>query len=179
MGQSLYSLSEEYKMILDLLEDTPETEGLESELDKIGESIDKKIENLALVVRTMAARGEVISIEMERLLKKKRTVENAITRLKTYIKDTMDAIQLKRAGGPLASVTVQISNPSVEILDMDAIPDAFKEAELVIPLDSIPSSLLDYIKKTSLNKKNVLDLLKEGVEIPGAFLKTGNHIVIR
>ena len=174
--KSLYDLREEYKKILDLVDDDAD---LTDELNKIGDAIEKKIENLGLLIRTLNAQDQAVAAEITRLKKKSDQIGKSTDRLKIYIKETMEAVGLKSVRGTFSSATIQPSNPSCTITDEDLVPIAFKTAELKMPLDAVPDDLQEFIRLNTVNRQEILKLKEDGIDVPGTQITRGTHLVLR
>ncbi|MCH3962959.1 MAG: siphovirus Gp157 family protein [Clostridium sp.] len=159
----LYEISERYRNIQELL-DNPELhdEDIKKALDSIGEEFDTKAENVAKVISSMSADAEGIKKEIERLQERKKAVENRVKGLKGYIYEQMQATGKKKIKGTLFTLAIQKNAPSVNVVDEDVVPEQYK-----IPQPS------------KLDKKAILEDLKQDKKINGVEIKQGTSLRIR
>ena len=125
---SLYELTAEYQALLMMAEeeDTDEQaildtmEGLEGE-------IEDKAQGYACVMRQISADIEAVKAEIDRLKKRKETMENNITNMKKVLQYSMEAVGKTKFKTPLFSFGIQNNPPSV-VLDeqyIENIPEEY------------------------------------------------------
>ena len=159
----LYELTENYRNLQELL-DNPEIdqELITKALDEVGEQLEEKAENIAKLIKTLEVEVNGYKTEEKRLADRRKTLENRITGLKSYIDATMKATGKKRFKGQLFSFNIQKNPPSVKITDNTLIPKEY------------------YIQQEPvLEKKTVLAELKNGVIVPGTELSQTESLRIR
>ena len=159
----LYELTENYRNLQDLLEN-PEIDQdlIINALDEVEEQLEEKVENIAKLIKTLEVEVNGYKTEEKRLADRRKSLENRIIGLKSYIDATMKATGKKKFKGQLYSFNIQKNPPSVNITDSTLIPkEYFVEQEPV------------------LDKKTVLAELKNGVIVPGAELKQTESLRIR
>lgn len=159
----LYELTENYRNLQELL-DNPEIdqELITKALDEVGEQLEEKAENIAKLIKTLEVEVNGYKTEEKRLADRRKTLENRITGLKSYIDATMKATGKKRFKGQLFSFNIQKNPPSVKITDNTLIPKEY------------------YIQQEPvLDKKTVLAELKNGVIVPGTELSQTESLRIR
>ena len=160
---NLYELTENYRNLQDLLEN-PEIDQdlIEKALDEVEEQLEEKAENIAKLIKTLESEVTGFKTEEKRLADRRKSLENRIAALKSYIDAAMKATGKKKFKGQLFSFNIQKNPPSVNITDSTLIPkEYFIEQEPV------------------LDKKTVLAELKNGVIVPGAELKQTESLRIR
>ena len=160
---NLYELTENYRNLQELL-DNPEIdqEIITNALDEVGEQLEEKAENIAKLIKTLEVEVNGYKTEEKRLADRRKTLENRITGLKSYIDAAMKATGKKKFKGQLFSFNIQKNPPSVNITDSTLIPKEY------------------YIEQEPvLDKKTVLAELKNGVIVPGAELKQTESLRIR
>lgn len=125
-----------------------------------------KVENLALWYKNICAEAAAIKAEADILLKRGRRLDSQSERLREYIAMILDG---EKFSTPRCSVTFR------------------KSSSLDVPN---PNEVIDWAQRTGhlacirqkppeLEKKAVSELLKSGVEVPGAEIKTQNNVTIR
>ena len=136
----LYELTEVYNNLLDL-----ELEDVGPHLEILEDEIGIKLENLAKVIKTSANVAN----------------ENKIKNLKAYMKQNMDALEIKKIKTDLFSFGIQKNRASVRILDESKLPE-------------------DYFQITrSPMKADIEKALKEGVLTDAAELIQTESLRIR
>lgn len=148
----LYELSQAYQNLLDM-QDELDKQTFADTLESIQDEIEYKAENTAKMIRAMEAETKALKEEEERLARRRKTIESRIRWLKEYLIENLEMAGKDRIKGKHLSVRIQKSPPSVNILDESAIPKEF------------------YVEQDpKLNKKALIDALKNGGKITGAEL---------
>lgn len=160
----LYELAEMYRNIQDLInDDETDTETLEKALDEVKDNIENKAENIAKLVRYIEGDIETLKAEEKRLANRRKALENKKNGIKNYLEFQLKALKIDKVKTPLFTVSIQNNPPSVNILDEELIPEEFKKVSIV----------------TSIDRKELLTVLKEGREIDGAEIKQTKSLRIR
>ena len=116
------------------------------------------------VVRNLESNIAAIDTEIKRLQELKRLKQNNITRLKEYTKECMNIQGIKKLETSLGNISIRKTPASVKILD-----------ETKIPLE-----YLNVKQVTSIDKKTLLDDLKDGLILEGiAELSQGTSLTIK
>ena len=149
----IYELNNAWQEIIHRMEEGDELD-LTDTLESIEEALEVKLENTAKVIRTIEAEAAAIKTEEERLKKRRNAMENNVGRLKNYIFESMQITGKERLNGVHVSLRLQNNPPSVNMLDDKAIPAHY--------LVEQPSTV---------DKKAVLQDLKNGIAVEGAELK--------
>lgn len=156
----LYELSQNYQAILQMIEEGNE-DVLET-LESLDEAIEDKAENIAKLIKTVEGQIATYQAEEKRLQANRKPLETTIKNLKGYIEQTMLDTGKRKIEGQLFKFAIQKNPPSVEVLDDSKIPKGyFTQPDPV------------------LNKKEVLEALKIGHDVPGVQLKQGESLRIR
>lgn len=155
----IYELTDAYQQIINLMEegDADLTDTLES----IDEALEVKLENTAKVIRTVEAEANAIKVEEERLKKRRQVMLNNADRMKQYIFEAMQATGKEKLKGVHVSLRLQNNPQSVNVLNDKAIPAHY--------LVEQPSTV---------DKKALLQDLKNGIAVEGAELKRGKSLHI-
>lgn len=158
----LYELTETYKNIENLLNDEDaDIETLEKALEDVQDNIENKAENIAKIVRNIDGDIKVLKEEEKRLSERRKALENKQKNVKKYLEYQLKSLEIDKVKAGLFTVSIQSNAPSVRVVD-----------EGLIPSDFI------YIK-TSISKREILQALKDGKEVPGAEIKQTKSIRIR
>lgn len=150
----LHEMAKDY---VGFLESDMDKEQLAECLDSIEEAIDDKALNIIKVVNTLDADTSIIDTEIKRLQEKKKAITNSKENLREYLRYNMELTGINKIKHPLFNITLGNPSVTVEIVDVDFLPDEFVTTEVALKPD----------------KKAILAALKEDKEIPGAILSTG------
>ena len=156
----LYDLTNNYRQVLDLIEEGDEH--FLDTLESIDEAIEDKVENYGKVIKSVEAGIEGLKGEVKRLTERIRFMENSTKRMKKNVEESMIQTGKKKIKGQLFTFAIQKNPPSVEVLDERWIPDGFW----------VP-------QEPKLNKKEIMEELKLGHEVPGVELKQTESLRIR
>ena len=157
----MYELTLAYEKVLEMAEELDDG-ALRDTLDSITDAIDDKAENIAKVIKQLEADADTFRQEEVRLAKRRRTVDNNVRNLKRYLQESLEQVGTDRVNGKLFTVSIQNNPSSVDILDESKIE-------------------LDYFDEQppKLDKKAVLESLKNGIEMEGARIKQTRSVRIR
>lgn len=161
MSFKLYDLTEKYVQVLEIAE-TLDAETLKDTLDSIDEAIEDKVENTAKVVKSLEGNIVAIDDEIKRLQGRKSTMSNNIKGIKGYMQTEMEKVGKDKIKGQLFNIGIQNNVQSVKVLD-----------ETKINLDYFVE------QPAKLDKKLLLQDLKNGVEMEGAEIQQTRSLRIR
>ena len=157
---NLYELSSD----LVALNDIESVEDLEVIKGIIIQEIQNKSTGIVAVVRNLESNIAAIDTEIKRLQELKKTKQNNITRLKEYTKECMNIQGVKKLETSLGNISIRKTPASVRILDET----------------KIPSEYLTVKQVTNIDKKTLLDDLKDGLILEGiAELSQGTSLTIK
>jgi predicted nuclease with TOPRIM domain len=158
----LYELTQNYQNLLDLL-DNPEIpqDIIQEALNSVGEDIEVKVENIAKLIKSIEVDAKGFKEEEQRLATRRKSLENRIDSLKDYIEGAMRATSREKVKGKIFTLAIQKNAPSVDIVDLEAIPEEY------------------FVVTKELTKKQILEALKAGIEVPGAQIKQTESLRIR
>lgn len=164
MSLSLYELGKDYQRLIELAEQagTPEDEQmyLDAMRDLSG-TIEEKCDRCAAVMATLTAEAEAFGKEEERLYARRAAIMANRERLRRYVQECMEAVDLQKVKGPRFTLMLQ-SNPAKVVVD--------DEAKIG----------LEYWKNSPvLDKAKIAADLKAEKEVPGAHLEVGRSLRIR
>ena len=153
----LYELSTGYKNIEYLLENGEDNEELAAVLNTLDAEIEDKAENIAKLIKNYEADIEAFKTEEKRIAERRRTLENIVKRLKEYLFNNMKLTGKTKFKKGTFSFNIAKNPPSVEITNVDIISSDYKVLTEV------------------LDKKAILQDLKDGKDVQGAILKDDNE----
>lgn len=156
---NLYELSLSFQEVQNMDLD-PEV--MKDTLDSIEDAIENKAENIAKLIRNLESDVSAYKEEEDRLKTKRQATENKVKWLKTYLEDNMKMTGKTKFKSGMFNFSIQKNPASVNITDERIIPEEF--------LIQQPPK----VDKTSLK-----EILKRGIEVPGAELKQTEGLRIR
>lgn len=123
---TLYELTEEYKELLEMLEDdSVDQEVLRDTLEGVDGEFEIKADNCAKVMKELDGIADAIDAEIERLKARKDVVSNNAQRLKKCIESSMIATGKRKFKTTLFSFGIQKNAPSVVVDNEDDIPKEY------------------------------------------------------
>lgn len=150
---TLYELTEEYRQLLDMVEDPdvdPQT--LADTMDAVEAELEDKADAYAVIIRQLTGDIETIKSEIERLSARKVALANNIDRLKQNLQYSMEMTGQTKFKTALFSFGIQ-KNPPAVVMDeqyIENIPERF----LVRP-------------EPKVDKTAIKDALKSGEDLSG------------
>ena len=159
----LYDLTEQYNNLAELL-DNPEIDQaiiLEA-LNQVNDDIEVKAENIAKLIKSIESDVNGLKAEEKRLADRRKTLENRVESLKGYLFTNMRATKHEKIKGSIFTLAIAKNPPSVNIKDLKGIPQTY-----FLPQEPV------------LDKKTLLNDLKEGKTIEGAELQQSEGLRIR
>lgn len=126
------------------------------------EEFKSKAEQIVHVLRNNQAEVEAHKNEEKRLAERRKLIEKQNETLEAYLYGEMKVSGLKELKSPLFKLTIQKNPPKAEVLDESLIPSTY-----MIP------------QEPKLDKKLLLNALKDGEEIPGAVIVQETRLQIK
>lgn len=157
---TLYELKTDYLRLLELEEEV-DPEAFQDALDNLTDEINTKAENIAAVLKQMEADANMLKDEEARLKKRRIAIENNHKRLKEYLKNELEVMDIEKVKTPKFTITVRTNPVKVVIKDEDLIPADYK------------------IPKYSVDKKTLKEALLNGEDIKGVELIQEKGVQIR
>lgn len=157
----LYELTANYIQIQEMIEEQ-DSEMLRDTLESIEGAIEEKAENIAKMIQSFNGDIEVLKAEEKRLADRRKSIENKIAGMKHYLHEQLEFAGLKKVKSATFTIGIQNNPPSVEIADESLVPEDY-----LVP------------QAPKVDKKSILQLLKEGHEFEWASLKQGQSLRIR
>lgn len=158
---TLYELSEQARQIRDMLldsgmDDDTIADTLEAETDIV-----EKIQSYAYVIKEIEAMSTAAKAEAKRIADRSAMLERRARRVKETLMEGMTRAGINKREYPEFTVRIQKNPQSVDVIDEAAIPSLFFTFPEVVP---------------RLDKKALLEALKEGAKISGAQIKQGQSL---
>jgi chaperonin cofactor prefoldin len=162
---ALYELAGQFNELWEMIDDTELDEDVILDtLEAIDGEIEVKADNYAKVIRNMDVEIEGIKSEIERLTKKKRTLENRQKNLKDNLQQAMESTGKRKFKTELFGFNIQKNPASVELKD--------------VKFDKIDAQYLVWPEPT-VDKKKVKEALQNGEQLEWATLVQKESLRIR
>ena len=163
MAFKLYDLTQQYQQLKDLIDEhEADSPALIDTLEAVDEAIEDKLENIAKLIRTLEAESEAFKKEELRFQAKRKVRENNTKRLKAYAQEALEATGRTKIEGGTFTFRLQKNPPSVFIRDDKLIPAHY---------------LIE--QQPAIDKKGILEDLKNEIHVDGAELKQGRSLRIQ
>lgn len=159
---NLFELTENYVKFFTMLEEVDEiTEELEEMANNLNIAIEEKSDNYVKMIKNLDADVEAFKNIEKQFNKKRKTAENKIAWLKKNLQSSMEQTGRKKVETGLFTVSIQKNTPSLDITSEDNIGDEYYKVE------------------RTLNKRDLLNDIKEGLIIDGVGIKQTESLRIR
>lgn len=123
---SLYELTEEYKQLLDMMEeDSVDLDVVRDTLEGVDGEFEFKAENCAKVMVELGGKADLIDQEIKRLKGKKDVINNNIKSIKQQLEKSMIDTGKKKFKTALFSFGIQKNPPAVVIDQEDRVPEEY------------------------------------------------------
>jgi Siphovirus Gp157 len=167
-SMKLYELTADHRSLARRLsesEDTFEADQFRAELSVIGEKFDDKVIGYCAIRNELLAEAKAVGELVERLLKRKRTLESNAEHLGMCVKENMEMVGVVRINSPALVVSIQRNPPQIDILDEGSIPkDYWRQPKPQLP---------------TVDRVAVLAALKAGSDVPGARMIQTTRLVVK
>ena len=165
---NLYELSMEAQKLSEILSSEDVSDDMAAEAHQLQEIIledllPEKVEGYCHVIAQLNAEAAILKAEEKRLADRRKVRENNVARMKQRLHEALEAAELKKLVAGVWTVNRQKSPPSLMIGTEENIPTRF------------------YVKQDpKLDRKALLDAVKDGLEIDGVTIETENtHVRIK
>ena len=159
---NLFELTENYVKFFTMLEEADEiTEELEEMANNLNIAIEEKSDNYVKMIKNLDADVEAFKNVEKQFNKKRKTAENKIAWLKKNLQASMEQTGRKKVETELFTISIQKNTPSLDITSEDNIGDEYYKVE------------------RTLNKKELLSDIKEGLIVDGVGIKQTESLRIR
>lgn len=159
---NLFELTENYVKFFTMLEEVDEiTEELEEMANNLNIAIEEKSDNYVKMIKNLDADVEAYKNQEKIFNKKRKTAENKIAWLKKNLQSSMEQTGRKKVETELFTISIQKNTPALDITSEDNIGDEYYKIE------------------RTLNKRDLLKDIKEGLIIDGVGIKQSESLRIR
>lgn len=159
---NLFNLNQDYKELLDLMEQGIEPEVLKDTLESIEASIDVKVDNTIGLIRNVEGDIDTVDKEIKRLQTVKKQKLTFIHTLKTLLQDMLEYRDLKNYRTSTNYIYKRRNAPSVHIANEKLIDKSYF-------IEQAPK----------LDKKALKEDIQNGADVPGAELHESESLVIK
>ena len=159
----LYEISNNYREVEDFDIDTSNEEDVlafDTMLNNIKDKFKEKIESIAKIITSLNSKADACKNEIDRLSKNKKSFETKALRLRSYIQEEMNRINIEKIESDLFKFSIQLSNARVVVDNEQAINDEY------------------FIINKVINKIMIRDDIKNGVIIEGVHLEQSKSLRI-
>lgn len=146
---NIYEISSDMLKLQEMLENDPESQYVKDTLEALAGELKLKCGAYCRVIKNMEANLEGYKNEIDRLTKRKKTLENSIQRLKDALLQSMQATGINKIEDDVFTVAVRNNAPSLpKDLDINQVP-------------------VQYLVETPpvINKRELLNDLKNGLDL--------------
>ena len=141
----LYEIREEIEQVLSQNPTSDEEQELaEAMLDGLFSKFEDKVENCIACLKNLKSARQAHEVEIRKLTNRKQTIVKHETFLKEYIKREMEKLGLRRIQAGVHKASVVKSRLSVDVQNVDALPEEFKR----ISVEPNKRLLVDYMSDT-------------------------------
>ncbi|MDU5922959.1 MAG: siphovirus Gp157 family protein [Finegoldia magna] len=159
---NLFELTENYVKFFTEFENADEvTEEMQEMADNLNVEIEEKCDNYAKMIRNLEADVEAFKNQEKIFNKKRKTAENKIAWLKKNLQSSMEQTGRKKVKTELFTISIQKNTPALDITSEENIGDEYYKIE------------------RTLNKRDLLNDIKEGLIIDGVGIKQSESLRIR
>lgn len=167
---TLYELTAEYQKLLDIALESDEIDDETFEhIQKIDGAIEKKIENIACVIKELENNTGIVNNEIDRLSERATRYYKNLKTLKAYVVNTMEQVGKKKIETPTMTLGVRKSE-STEI-DNEFIEEA-KEKNLYKLMRIVP-------ERVEADKTAIKEYIKQGNKLEHAKIVEKKNLSIR
>ena len=165
---NLYTITQDFNDLLDMLNQAQEEQDLdqvaliEAGLNITSDNFKEKADNYVKFIRSQELEAKLIDEEIKRLTELKKSKESKASNLKDRLSNSMQSIGFDKYDLGLFKLSFRKSS-SVEVLDVDQLPEGFKRVKTTIDADKIA------IKKA----------IESGQDVTGASIKHSASLQIK
>lgn len=163
-NMKLYEISEEYTELQRIAEENEGEVDEQTFANLLNSKLtfNEKIYNISKFVKNLYADYKAYEEAEKEFKKKKQRTKRMIDWLENYQLENMKRVGIDEVKGDLLTTKIRNNPPSVKIKDETLIPDEFKEEK----------------KEIKINKKAILQCLKNDEQVEGAELQRKQSIMI-
>lgn len=166
MKASLYQLAAEYRNDLESLAELDLPDNVIADtLESLGGELEIKAQNVVAFSRSLDKLAESIKEAEAEMAKRRKAIEARADRVRAFVLQVMQDNGIQKIECPWFVLSIAKNPPSVEIEDERMVPQDYFTSPPPPP--------------PQLDKKLILQALKDGHEVPGARMRQGVRLAIR
>ena len=172
MGLRLYEIAAEYNAFMYAVDngEIEDMQAISDTLDGIQQEFDAKVENIALLYKSLAAEAEAIDNEAKALAARARYKKNVCDRLKSYVASNLQAIGQSK----FETAKCKLSFRKSEALEIDD-PEALRTSLCSSGGQDMFTTETTY----KFDKAAIKSAIKDGAEYVGCHVATNNNLQIK
>ena len=160
---TLYEMTDNYKAVLEMAQNPDiDEQAIKDTLEAIQGDIKEKADGYAKVIKELDGETDKLTAEIKRLTDRKNTIQNNIAYMKQSLKEAMTATGNLKIRTDLFSFNIQKNPPALIVDNEETIP-----SEYLIP------------QEPKIDKKAIIDFLKNGNKVPYAHIEQSEGVRIR
>ena len=160
---TLYEMTDNYKAVLEMAQNPDiDEQAIKDTLEAIQGDIKEKADGYAKVIKELDGEADKLTAEIKRLTDRKNTIQNNIAYMKQSLKEAMTATGNLKFRTDLFSFNIQKNPPALIVDNEETIP-----SEYLIP------------QEPKIDKKAIIDFLKNGNKVPYAHIEQSEGVRIR
>ncbi|PEZ66396.1 hypothetical protein CN372_04830 [Bacillus anthracis] len=159
---SLYKAVGQWLQVQDMIDEGVEMEVLTDTLEAIDEVIETKAVSVAHVIKNNEISINAIKEEKKRLDARLKSYNNSNARLKEYLQQSLELAEKQTIKTPTMTVSIRNNAPSLYIEESAQIPTMYYKSS-----------------EPTLQRKELLDAVKRGIQIEGVSLQQTKGVSIR
>lgn len=160
---TLYEITDNYKAVLEMAQNPDiDEQAIKDTLEAIQGDIKEKADGYAKVIKELDGETDKLTAEIKRLTDRKNTIQNNIAYMKQSLKEAMTATGNLKFRTDLFSFNIQKNPPALIVDNEETIP-----SEYLIP------------QEPKIDKKAIIDFLKNGNKVPYAHIEQSEGVRIR
>ena len=138
---NLYELGNQYRMLMAAAEEFEEGV-FEDTLESLEDAIEEKAINIAKMLKIWEGDIKSIKAEKERLATRQKNLEEKSKRVKQYLQDNLEQLEIYKIKTPLFNFNIQNNPPKAHIIDETAIPKHFfKQPDPILSKTELTAAL--------------------------------------
>lgn len=133
---NLYELMGDFAAIQDAIDDGASEEEIDALLKAMDEakgSLKSKVDQVCHVLRNIGGQVTAVKNEENRLVARRRALENNRERLRDWVRTSMDVLEVDKIKTDLNNVTLAKAGNSVVIIDIEKVPKEYVTPQLPKP----------------------------------------------
>ncbi len=159
---NIFEINEKYLEVLEMANQDVDPQIIEDTLESIESELHEKVDNTIGLKRSVDGDVDVIDKEIKRLQGLKKQKQNLSERLKQILQDMLDQRDLQKYRTPTNYIYKRQNAPSVYVTNEKLISHEYWVSQA-----------------PKLNKKQIKEDIKAGIEVAGAELRDSESLVIK